>query len=120
MVRKTTFAADHWQQNCNRCVVVIEKPRYNCSPATNQRRGTTHRYTNTLVYIVSLHRLLFGAHIIYRPTPGQMKGEGVEPGAVVYTAALAECRWAGEQGHVEYLNREMDARGLQIVKGTQC
>ena len=46
-----------------------------------------------------------------------MKGEGVEPGAVVFTAALAECRWAGEQRHVEYLRQEMDDRDLQIVPG---
>lgn len=41
----------------------------------------------------------------------------VQPGAVVYTAALAECRWAGEQRHVDYLLQEMEAEGLRIVPG---
>ncbi len=47
-----------------------------------------------------------------------MKAEMVPPGAVVYTAALAECRWAGEQKHVDYLLQEMEAEGLTIVPGS--
>ncbi|CAN0335121.1 unnamed protein product [Pylaiella littoralis] len=47
----------------------------------------------------------------------EMKAEMVQPGAVVYTAALAECRWAGEQRHVDYLLQEMEAEGLSIVPG---
>ncbi|CAM9566446.1 unnamed protein product [Ectocarpus sp. 8 AP-2014] len=47
----------------------------------------------------------------------EMKGEMVQPGAVVYTAALAECRWAGEQRHVDYILEEMKAEGLNIVPG---
>ncbi|CAB1102817.1 unnamed protein product [Ectocarpus sp. CCAP 1310/34] len=47
----------------------------------------------------------------------EMKGEMVQPGAVVYTAALAECRWAGEQRHVDYILKEMKAEGLNIVPG---
>lgn len=47
----------------------------------------------------------------------QMKGEMAQPGAVVYTAALAECRWAGEQRHVDYILEEMKAEGLSIVPG---
>ncbi|CAM9805391.1 unnamed protein product [Scytosiphon promiscuus] len=47
----------------------------------------------------------------------EMKAEMVQPGAVVYTAALAECRWAGEQRHVDYLLQEMKAGGLRIVPG---
>eukprot|EP00903_Cladosiphon_okamuranus_P015674 g14472.t1 len=47
----------------------------------------------------------------------EMKAELVQPGAVVYTAALAECRWAGEQRHVDYLLQEMEAEGLSIVPG---
>lgn len=46
-----------------------------------------------------------------------MKGEGVEPGNVVYTAALAECRWAGQAKHVEYLLQRMEAEGMSIVPG---
>lgn len=49
----------------------------------------------------------------------QMKAEMVQPGAVVYTAALAECRWAGEQRHVDYLLQEMEAEGLSIVPGSR-
>lgn len=49
--------------------------------------------------------------------PEQMKGEGVEPGDVVYTAALAECRWAGQSKHVEYLLQQMEAEGMSIVPG---
>lgn len=48
---------------------------------------------------------------------GQMKGEGVAPGAVVYTSALAECRWASQSQHVKYLMDQMEAEGLQIVPG---
>ncbi|CAM9810934.1 unnamed protein product [Ectocarpus sp. 4 AP-2014] len=47
----------------------------------------------------------------------EMKGEMVQPGAVVYTAALAECRWAGEQQHVDYILEEMKVEGLNIVPG---
>eukprot|EP00752_Nemacystus_decipiens_P007759 g6933.t2 len=47
----------------------------------------------------------------------EMKAEMVEPGAVVYTAALAECRWAGEQRHADYLLQEMEAAGLSVVPG---
>ncbi|CAM9601318.1 unnamed protein product [Ectocarpus sp. 12 AP-2014] len=47
----------------------------------------------------------------------EMKGEMVQPGAVVYTAALAECRWAGEQRHVDYILEEMKAEGLNVVPG---
>lgn len=46
-----------------------------------------------------------------------MKGEGVEPGDVVYTAALAECRWAGQAQHVDYLLQQMEAKGMTIVPG---
>lgn len=46
-----------------------------------------------------------------------MKGEGVIPGAVVYTAALAECRWAGQPQHVDFLLKRMDAEGLKILPG---
>lgn len=46
-----------------------------------------------------------------------MKGEGVAPGNVVYTAALAECRWAGQAKHVEYLLQRMEAEGMSIVPG---
>lgn len=46
-----------------------------------------------------------------------MKGEGLAPGAVVYTAALAECRWAGQDKHAAYLLGELDAEGLDIVPG---
>ena len=49
--------------------------------------------------------------------PKQMKGEGVEPGDVVYTAALAECRWAGQARHVEYLLQQMEVEGMTIVPG---
>lgn len=52
------------------------------------------------------------------PLSCQMKAEMVRPGAVVYTAALAECRWAGEREHVDYLLQEMKAEGLRIVPGT--
>eukprot|EP00904_Undaria_pinnatifida_P005046 jgi/Undpi1/1671/HiC_scaffold_11.g05061.m1 len=45
----------------------------------------------------------------------EMKGEGVEPGDVVYTAALAECRWAGQAQHVDYLLQQMEAKGMTIV-----
>lgn len=48
----------------------------------------------------------------------QMKGEMVRPGAVVYTAALAECRWAGEQKHFDYLLKEMESEGVSIAPGT--
>ncbi|CAN0123672.1 unnamed protein product [Ectocarpus fasciculatus] len=47
----------------------------------------------------------------------EMKGEMVQPGAVVYTAALAECRWAGKKRHVDYILEEMKAEGLSIVPG---
>lgn len=48
-----------------------------------------------------------------------MKAEMVQPGAVVYSAALAECRWAGEHRHVDYLLKEMEAEGLSIVPGSR-
>lgn len=47
-----------------------------------------------------------------------MKAEMIQPGAVVYTAALAECRWAGEQRHVDYILQEMEAEGLSVVPGS--
>lgn len=47
----------------------------------------------------------------------QMKGEGLAPGAVVYTSALAECRWAGESQHERYLLDQLDTEGLEIVPG---
>lgn len=48
-----------------------------------------------------------------------MKGEGVDPGAVVYTAALAECRWAGQERHVDYILQQMDVEGMSIVPGSR-
>lgn len=46
-----------------------------------------------------------------------MKFEGITPAAVVYTAALAECRWAGQAKHVEYVKKEMEDGGMTIVSG---
>lgn len=57
------------------------------------------------------------AHLTVHVPHVQMKGEMVQPGAVVYTAALAECRWAGEKRHVDYILEEMKAEGLSIVPG---
>lgn len=49
-----------------------------------------------------------------------MKGEGVEPGAVVYTAALAECRWARQDKHATHLLQQMDVEGISVVSGTEA
>lgn len=72
-----------------------------------------------MVYVLLycfINRLLMLPLLLVDPTK-QMKGEGVEPGSVVYTAALAECRWAGQTRHVDYLRQQMEAEGMTIVPG---